>query len=64
MKDIVDIANERMEVALAAALTHRKPTLKPKGVCYNCDEPIPGIYCDADCREDHEKRERNAIGRR
>jgi len=53
-----------MEVALQAALTHRKPTLKPKGLCYNCDEPIPGIYCDADCREDHEKRERNAIGRR
>lgn len=58
MRDEADIANEQMEVVLAAALTHRKPVMRPTGSCYNCGYPVPGVYCDADCREDHEKRVR------
>ncbi|HAM4192654.1 TPA: DUF2116 family Zn-ribbon domain-containing protein, partial [Escherichia coli] len=29
------------------------------GFCYNCGEPVKtGLFCDGDCREDYEKRER------
>ena len=44
-------------VARAGLAGGRK--LTPKGYCHNCDEPFPGdaekLFCDADCREDHER---------
>jgi len=58
MRDEVDIANEQMEAAITAALTHRKPVLVDTGHCYNCGEAVSGKYCDSYCREDHEKRVR------
>lgn len=58
MRDIADIANEQVEAFTRAALSHRKPVLLPVGRCYNCDEKISGVYCDADCRDDHELRQR------
>jgi len=58
--DIYDRASEQEEKARKIALTHRKPELKAVGICYNCDESIApnACYCDGDCREDHELRER------
>lgn len=34
--------------------------LKVTGLCYNCDEELEAglTFCDADCQEDYEKRER------
>lgn len=57
MRDFGDLAAAESEVHLAAALQNKKPTFQPTGVCYNCGEVLPAgkIYCDADCRDDHEK---------
>jgi len=53
----VDAALSRVQAAAA----ERQST---PGVCSNCGEPTAGgqIYCDADCRGDHESRQ--AIQRR
>lgn len=58
--DIADKANDTMQMNLEVALTHRKQgDLQPMGRCYNCDELIEnGAFCDPDCRDDYEKRER------
>jgi len=31
--------------------------LRPDGLCHFCDEEVamPGLFCDADCRDDFEK---------
>lgn len=62
MADDVDRQQEPDEILLEAQLKHRKPvhTQTATGRCFNCDEPVlPGVaYCDPDCRDDHEKRER------
>ena len=42
-------------------LTKKKAvTLPPIGECYNCEEKIDHdrLFCDADCRDDYEKRKR------
>lgn len=66
MTDIFDQATDRemrdRELAIKAALaTSRAGILNPKGACYNCLEPLPkgGLFCDADCRADHEGRKRS-----
>jgi hypothetical protein len=64
MRDVADIANEHVEAMTQAALTHRKPVLPKIGSCYNCEAPVPGIYCDEECREDHEKRVRAELHRK
>ena len=59
MADIVDLGNDRAEEMLQDALnTRKREHLPPKGRCYNCDEsvPVPHRFCDADCRDDWEKR--------
>ena len=58
--DICDQADMQNEAALAAALTKRKPVHKADGRCLNCREPVgkDQQYCDQECREDHEYRER------
>lgn len=28
------------------------------GRCYNCDAETDGLFCDSECREDYERRER------
>ena len=36
-----------------------KPAMPPLGFCYNCDEIVfSGCFCDTDCRDDYEKREK------
>lgn len=46
-------------MALDALIAKRKPVPTPTGSCFNCEEPLAvGVYCDADCRSDHEQRQR------
>jgi len=58
--DQLDQAQEFEELRRADALRDQalKPQMLPKGVCYNCDEPVfnGGCFCDADCRDDYEIR--------
>jgi hypothetical protein len=57
MMDDIDRSNERDEILLEAQRAVRMPVQHPTGRCLNCEEPVPtGVcYCDADCRDDHEK---------
>lgn len=62
MSDEVDAANEQAEMTLTSARLRRNPALPAIGRCYNCEESLPaGVFCDADCRDDYEKRTRNKI---
>ena len=55
--DILDEAAEREQQMIEIALANRpKPNMVYTGECHWCEEPIDkGHYCDAECREDHEK---------
>lgn len=53
--DDSDRATAQEEMQLAASLTFRKPVLFANGLCYNCGESTPGIFCDSDCRTDWER---------
>lgn len=57
MSDEADVANEQMELTLASARSRRAPSLPAIGQCYNCEETLRfGVFCDADCRDDYERR--------
>jgi hypothetical protein len=59
MADEADLAVENEATILALQLTVRKPVPPFTGRCLNCDAEIAvGRYCDGECREEHEKRER------
>jgi hypothetical protein len=71
MADEADQAHELEQLALTAALAQRKTgfRLMPKGICHNCNEhlkPKKGpnglehvkIFCDKNCSDDWESRER------
>ncbi len=63
MADDIDLAQERDEMLLRAQIARRMPVLPFVGSCYNCEEPLAeGLFCDADCRLDHEKREQFRTG--
>lgn len=59
--DIIDQAAERelmdRSISLAVHANHA-PALAPVGICYNCESSVPkGVcFCDADCRDDYERR--------
>lgn len=58
--DIIDHTDEMMEqlhAAHIAEIRSSRPGLIATGRCYNCDETVPAgqLFCDADCRDDHEK---------
>lgn len=57
-KDDADLASEQEEIARLEALhqVHHTFTFRT-GSCYNCGEPIPGSFCDVECREDWERRQ-------
>lgn len=61
MTDEADEGNHQMELMLAAARLRRVPGLNPVGKCHNCEERLPEgrLFCDADCRDDWAKRNRN-----
>jgi len=55
--DEMDMASRTSEFLQEIALKNKKPVLPRTGRCYNCEDPVPdALYCDADCREDHERR--------
>lgn len=61
MPDEADRAQEVEERQRAAALTKRRPTLPICGYCHNCGTTLGTtglLFCDEDCRDDYEKRER------
>lgn len=62
MVDILDVASEyeekQREMALARALANATK-LTITGRCYNCEEEVgQKLFCDVDCREDFEFRDR------
>lgn len=65
MSDFADLASEREELdrdlALKAAHNHA-PALSATGYCHNCEAPLPeGLrFCDCDCRNDYDSRQRAA----
>jgi len=60
--DQLDQAQEFEELRRADALRDqaRKPKMLPKGCCYNCEASLfnGGCFCDIDCRDDYELREK------
>ncbi|WP_449543589.1 hypothetical protein [Enterobacter ludwigii] len=58
MMDIVDMAQEAVLARMTRLLRKRlRPALAFTGACHNCSEPLnEGCFCDADCRDDHERR--------
>ena len=61
MSDNVDRAQALQELALRHAMANLPQTaLSVTGRCHNCNEPLHGaaLYCDDDCRHDHEQRQR------
>ncbi|RDE25171.1 hypothetical protein DV711_06335 [Motiliproteus coralliicola] len=63
-RDFADQASDLTEFLTGIALQNAKGAanrLRPTGYCHNCDEPLGGepYFCDGDCRDDWEKRERN-----
>ena len=62
--DEVDRANEQAEMTIQSARLRRAPSLPATGQCYNCESDIPaGVFCDADCRDDYEKRTRGKVAK-
>lgn len=53
--DDSDKGTEQEMLNLAIALSIRKPTLPIIGYCYNCNERVTGLFCDADCRDDYDR---------
>ncbi|HAU2959178.1 TPA: hypothetical protein JC757_002997 [Salmonella enterica subsp. diarizonae] len=60
MADEADIAGDIERERLDALILNRtRHPLPEAGRCYNCGDSVPcGLFCDADCRDDYEKRER------
>lgn len=55
--DTADIACKQEFIARHNAMLFRKPEIKPTGFCYNCEDPIKGLFCNITCTEDWQKRE-------
>lgn len=65
MADQFDRASEReqmdRDLAIQSALRAGNANrLLATGTCHNCADPLPagGLFCDADCRDDHQARAR------
>lgn len=59
MADEVDLANRhvQMELDIALAQLANAPDPTPKSdYCLNCGEHVHATFCDADCRDDYERR--------
>ncbi len=59
MTDAIDQACEQEAFFLASALSKqaKKPHLQETGTCLNCEAVVAvGLFCDADCRDDFERR--------
>jgi hypothetical protein len=64
MSDPADSAEVATELFLRAAIAARQDE-GPKfcGMCYNCGEALddPHRFCDNDCRDDWQRRTKNAL---
>lgn len=60
MTDIYDQATAREEQDRELALQNLRYSAKPlpHGTCNNCESSCVGAFCDQDCREDWETRQR------
>lgn len=60
MVDEIDIAQDMECLRLSLLLENRvREELPLIGMCHNCFEPLSAtLFCDADCRDDYEKRVR------
>lgn len=58
LMDDVDLAHEIEVERIDRLLANRiRDTLSFIGMCHNCLEPLPEAhFCDADCRDDYERR--------
>ena len=56
--NIDDEATSTEQLFLKAALSQRNKVLQNVGACYNCGEMCGGAFCNVECREDYEQRER------
>ena len=54
----MDMAHEADLTRMSRLLRGRlRPALAFTGSCHNCSEPLKeGCFCDAECRDDHERR--------
>jgi len=60
--DAVDYASEIEQLPVLAAIARARaatPSLPACGTCHNCAATTPPgvLYCDADCRDDHQHRQ-------
>jgi hypothetical protein len=55
--DIVDSAQDSIEAHLKKALATKQTVLGHTGKCLSCGEPFTEKrrYCDAECRDHHER---------
>jgi len=62
MPDEIDNASNLELLNIDIALSNRpRPSMTFTGLCHfsECRQPVPrGLFCDADCREDHEIEQR------
>lgn len=60
MADEADMAHDIETSRLARLLENRQRDVLPViGMCHNCFDPLSdGLFCDADCRDDYERREK------
>lgn len=60
-----DLEQQTIDLHFQEAMNNAKKMvgnkLQPKGECFNCEEELTNteqLFCDADCREDYQKRKR------
>ncbi|SHI02375.1 hypothetical protein SAMN05428958_1134 [Pantoea sesami] len=63
--DIVDEAQLSEQERISSLISSRfMEGLALTGLCHNCIDPVTqGHFCDADCRDDYEKRQQYHIRR-
>jgi len=61
MPDLIDAAQDadaRNREACIREVPYTHQRVQPTGYCYNCGDHTHSLFCDADCRDDFEKRQR------
>lgn len=52
--------SKTLESHINAVRARVKDVLLVTGLCWNCEEPVTHLFCDADCRNDYERRQSSA----
>ena len=62
--DEADQSDDHIIASLAESIAsvRRRPTMKPTGICLNCEEILNGgrLFCSSECGEDFEVRIRKS----